>query len=186
VLEWEPGPDLVGDFTWPGFGDDVVVADHVLTALRERFSGFEPGSVEMVQDPKLKRTTRGHRRVWLPYEGPALHELWVTAWAHVDRERSSIELERRCGTCDREFWELYGVEQWEADYYENEEDFVRGRTERLPRAGLFVPKDDLAGADIFRIYKFPGWIFCTESVRRFVEEEGFSNVAFLEMGDIVI
>ncbi len=50
VMAWEPGSDRIGDFTWPGFGSEVVVTDGALGAL-SRFEGFEPGPLEVVEDP---------------------------------------------------------------------------------------------------------------------------------------
>ena len=99
ILAWLPGSDTVGDFVWPGFDSEVVVTDDVLGALQSRFHGFEPGPVEMVEEKGVRARKRGDRQVRLPYHGPRLHELWVTAWAHLDPGRSSVELERRCGTC---------------------------------------------------------------------------------------
>ena len=137
----------------------------------------------MVQDPKLKRSARAKPRVWLPYEGPPLQEMWVTTWVHMDREGSSAELERRCGTCGTEFWELYGVERWDSHLDRERMELVRTHSDRLPGAGVFVLESDLAGADIFRIHEFPARVFCTDPVREFVEKEGFTNVSFLEMGE---
>jgi hypothetical protein len=184
-MVWEPGSDVVGDFVWLGFGSEVVVTEHVLAVVQAHFEGFEPGPVEMVEEPDQSPGKRRKRRVPLPYRGPALHELWVTAWAHLDRDHSSVELERRCGTCGTEFWSVYGVERWDSDLVAGRGQLVRTKTERLPGAGIFVREADLGGADIFRVHKFPGWVFCTDSVRKLVEKEGFSNVAFLEMGDTI-
>lgn len=97
---------LVGDFVWPGFDSEVVAADHVFAALESSFAGFERGPIEMVDEPDLDRD--GQPRVSLPYEGPALYELWTTAWASADVERSTMRMERRCGTCGTEFWEVDG------------------------------------------------------------------------------
>ena len=185
ILEWQPGSSVVGDFTWPGFDDDVVVTERLFNELRARFGGFESGPMRMVQDPKLKRTPRAEPRVWLPYEGPPLVELWVTAWAHMDPERSSVEFERRCGTCGREFWDLYGVERWDSDWDAERMELVDSHSDRLPSAGVFVPEAELEGADIFRVHEFSGWMFCTDAVREFVLSRGFTNVSFLEMGDTV-
>lgn len=42
------------------------------------------------------------------------------------------------------------------------------------------------GADIFHIYEYSGGIFCTEQVKLFVENAGFTNVSFLEDGVIPV
>jgi hypothetical protein len=116
------------------------------------FSGFERGPIDMVEDPDYA----GRRQVPLPYDGPALFELWTTAWASADVDRSAIRLDRRCGTCGMEFWERDG--------------------------DLVVPREE--PADIFRVTQFPAWVLCTNAVRDLVTEHGFTNVAFEAMGEV--
>jgi hypothetical protein len=172
----------VGDFVWSGFDDETIARDEILTAFRAHFSGFELGPVEMIEDPEMPLPERRKPRVRLPYEGPPLSELWVTSSARLDRGRSSVELERKCRTCSTEYWEVYGVEHWESHYDPDGNSLIRSKTERHPGAGIFVDESQLAGADLFRLREFPSWIFCTDSVREFVEKQSYSNVAFLEMG----
>lgn len=63
VIEWEPGSDVIGDFTWLQFSPEIVVAtQRVGRALLQRFRGFELGPVEMIQNPKLRRPQRITRR----------------------------------------------------------------------------------------------------------------------------
>lgn len=183
LLVWEPGSDEIGDFSWPGFDSEVVVKDGVLQMLGPRVSGFEPGPGEVIQDiPPLPARGR-KRRVPFPYRGPALHELWVTRRVHLDRDRSSMELERTCSTCSSEFWELYGVERWDSHFDAERGQLLRTKIERLPGAGVSLRHADLAGAGIFRVHEFPAWVFCTDDVRQLIEESRLSNVLFLEMGD---
>ena len=129
------------------------------------------------------RASSGRAHVRLPYVGPALTELWVTAWVHADPVRSSGELVRRCGTCETEFWELSGAERWDSRLDSERRNSVRTKTTRLPNAGLFVRSADLSGDSLFRVFEFPGWVLCTDPVREFVTQRGFSNVEFLEMGE---
>ncbi len=179
VMVWEPGSCEVGDFTWPGFDSEVVATSAVLDVL-DQFDGFKPGPVEIVEDPG---TPRRGKRVRLPYDGPPLHELWVTAWVGMDRERSSAELAHACAACKAERWELYGGERWESSFDQDLQKLVRVKTSRPPGAGIYVREATLGGASIFRVEEFPGWVFCTDLVREVVETEGFSNVSFLEMGE---
>jgi hypothetical protein len=179
-MVWKPGSDEVGDFTWPGFDNEVVITEDVVEGLRE-FEGFEPGPVEMVEEPDAKN----RRRVSLPYDGPRLFELWVTARVGMDRERSSAELEHVCAECNAERWELYGVERWDSHFDQELGRLVRLKTDRLAEAGVYVREADLCGASVFRVAEFPAWIFCTDQVRMVIEKEGYSNVSFLEMGEIL-
>lgn len=181
ILEWETGSDRVGDFTWPA--GDVAVADRVLDALQDHFEGFEGGPVEMVQPPGLQPSRSRSPRVWLPYNGPPLHELWVTTWVHMDRDRSSAELERACATCGTERWKLHGIERRDSHFDQKRKELVPTKTDRLPGAGVFIRQVELGGADIFGVRELPAWTFCTDAVRDFIDKKGFTNISFLEMGE---
>lgn len=179
ILEWEPGSDEVGDFVWPGFGSEVVGSDRAIDVL-EAFGGFEPGPVEY-----MSSTSNGRgKQVRLPYEGPRLREVWVTATAAMDRGKSTAELTRSCTECGREQWELHGVERWDSHFDAVLKRLVRVKLQRLPESGIFVESAQLAHG-IFRMEEFPAWVFCTDDVRRAVEQSGCSNVSFLEMGEAI-
>ena len=193
ILEWEPGSINIGDFTCTGICDGFVLTDRVASTIKRQFVGYETGPVSMVQDSKLRRSQRISRRtkprIWLPYEGPPLYELWVTAVVPLDRERSSVRLARHCPTCGNERWEIEGIEEysskarenWEAGTYE----IVTIHHSREPGMGIYLNRKDLGGADIFRIGEFSGWIMCTDEVKELIENHKYTNLAFLEMGEIV-
>ena len=189
IVEWEPDSDVIGDFVWPGFDDEVVVTDRAFTSLAEHFSGFEAGPVEMYQDPKLRRpkriTKRSKPRVWLPYEGPMLHDLWVTTWVHVDMRRSSVRQTKKCLKCGYESYEVDGVEEHSSRWDEELEDTVKIHKPRAPGKGLFITGSILWGADIFKVHEFPGCVLCTDRVRDYILREGFTNVGFLEVGTVM-
>jgi len=162
--KWEPGSDLIGDFTRVGSSTDIMVSDRVREYFQDRYKGLEFGDVEMIQNPRLKRPTRKNKRtkprVWLPYEGPPLWDMWVTEWCHFDMERSAIWVERECATCKQRGY---------------------AHTEGAPAV---VDVSTWSGAAIFRAYERPGCVMVTEEVKRLIEEDGFTNVSFEEEGYI--
>jgi hypothetical protein len=185
IVEWEPGSDLIGDFTWSGLG--IVVTERVGKMLLERFSGFELGPVEMIQNPKLKRpqrTTRRTRpRIWLPYQGPPLYELWVTAWVDADLQRSTLEARGLHPDFGHMCYQVHGVEQVDVCW---DREALKGhvvRTPREPGKGVYVAEGALRGIDIFNLAQLPGLDHCTDRVRDFIFEQQFTNVDFLEMGE---
>lgn len=188
LIEWEPGSSVVGDFSWPGLSDDVAVTEQVANALEAQFRGFERGPVEMVQDPRLKRpsriTKRTKPRVWLPYDGPPLCDLWVTKWVGMDRERSSARLKRKCRTCGEEYFDLEGVEKREGYWDQRRLKHFRILVPRQAGKGLYIRKRELSGADIFRVIEFPSPVFCTDRVKHFIQDHEFTNITFLEMGEV--
>ena len=114
IVEWESGSDVIGDFIWTLSGTAPIVIRSVCEDLNSRFGGFECGPVVMKWDKKFERPAkpnpRARKRVWLPYEGPPLCELWITKKVHIDPERTTAKLMERCGTCARERWEIQCVE----------------------------------------------------------------------------
>lgn len=185
VIEWEPGSDVVGDFTWVN-ADEVAVTERVGAALLEHFRGFELGPVEMVQDPKLKRprqlTRRGRRRIWLPYQGPPLRYLLVTAQVSADLERSTLTPQ---GIHPDYGYMRYQVEghghlEWHGRYPDPVETV---RVPRQPGKGVYIAAAALEGADIFRVVQLPGWTFCIDAVRQLIIDSQFTNMDFFEMGE---
>jgi hypothetical protein len=156
----------------------VVLQSRVADSLLEHFSGFKRGPVEMYDHPNLrvpKRVTRRTaKRVWLPYEGPKLCELVITREVPL-HPRSTVEIEFVCEACGRiQYKSFIGVGQ---------KSF--GRTiRRKPGKGLFFKKKDLKGADFFKP-KYTGWNLCTDRANEFIKEAGYTNIEFLEVGDIL-
>jgi hypothetical protein len=185
ILEWEPGANVIGDFTWSGFGSDIAVTERVAEDLKS-FGGFEPGPIEMVQDPELRASDGARRskpRVSLPYQGPQLCELWVTQNVHLDLKKSSVRLAKECGTCGQRQYEVDGIERRESTWDAERRESVKEHIPRSQGKGLFVAEHALAGTAIFRTLEFPGWVLCTDRVKELVTQKGFTNVAFLEVGD---
>lgn len=185
VFEWEPGSDQIGDFVWPS-GTRVAVQERVFKSLA-KVPDIEPSNVEMFQDPKLKRPKNPRRakpRVWLPYEGPPLVELIVNHYVHVLPE-TTTEVVERCATCGRENRHLTGGESKQRRWSPEKEDLVPNPKPRVPGQGIFASKTDVKSVDIFRTYEFPGFILCTDEVKALLEGAQFTNLDFLEYGDIV-
>jgi hypothetical protein len=195
IVEWEPGSDKVGDFSWASTGC-AVITERVHQLLSERFRGYEPGSVEMLQHPKLKRpqrtTKRTQARVWLPYQGSPLFELWLIARVHMDADLTTAKLVRECNKCGYRRWELEGYEHWEhkveirhLEGWAREYKDISVRHSRKAGKGLFVQLAGLEDRDIFEVAEFPGWVLCTNRVKQCAEEQAFTNVEFMEMGELI-
>jgi hypothetical protein len=184
VLEWEPGSDTIGDFTWPGFGSDIAITERVAKAL-ENVVGFKLGPVEMVQEPNLKLPPSSRRgdRVWLPYQGPQLWELWVTQQVHLDVERSSVWMVKECRSCGRQQHAVDGIERWETGWDNERREPVTTHFPRSRGLGLCFVDDAIAPTAVFRSHEFPSWVLCTDRLKELVEKEGFTNVRFLEVGE---
>jgi len=187
TLVWEPDSDVIGDFSWPS-GGRTVLKRTVFDALAERFSGIAAEPIVMEQEPKLKRpkriTKRTKPRVWLPYQGPPLVEMWIERTvSHLPS--TTFEVQDHCEDCGRTLTRLGGVERVHGRLIEETMDLIPERTPRILGQGLFVQGTDLVGVKIFRVEEFTQTLLCTNEVKAFVEERGFTNVAFLEYGNVV-
>jgi len=185
ILSWEPGSDVIGDFSWPP--GRVAVKRSVFDALAAVFTGIAAEPLEMDQDPKLKRpkrpTKRTKPRVWLPYEGPPLVELWVERTVPY-LPSTTIVVPYHCDDCGRAMSRIGGTEQVDSHWIEEKAELIPYRIPRVPGQGVFVREADLGGVSIFRLEQF-AHVLCTDEVKAFIEERGFTNVEFLEYGNVV-
>ncbi len=180
VIEWivdqyQKGTDVIAD--WYFFSWRTMISDRVLSCLKSnRFSGYALQPVRMTQDPKLHRpkrvTSKTKIRIWLPYEGPPLHELVVTGRVEVNLERNHIEVTEhlKCSSCNH---------------------LIKALGFPFPRVPLSLDSSDWGGNDIFRLdYKGVesednASLYCvTESMRQALVDARFTNIEFSLMGYI--
>jgi hypothetical protein len=173
IMEWEPGCTIVGDFVWPGLNSDLVVVQRVKEAFEIRYPEVTFGEVKFWQDPKIKqpkrKTRRSKPRIWLPYIGSTLWDVIPTHWCQLELEASGVEISKICSGCGKVIYKSKKV------IYERPP---------FPQRHLVVDKSTWNGENIFHIKQFPGGIFCTDAVKQFVEQEGYTNVRFMEEGSL--
>jgi hypothetical protein len=166
IIEWEPGSDEIGDFTWPSLGADLVVVQNVKDAFETQFNGIKFEPVEFWQARKTRKpkkiTRRTKPRIWLPYSGPTLWDVIPKRWCNLDLIKSNVFVVKICSTCGKTIYHRPPVHQ----------------------RYLVIDPKTWGGEDIFRIYEYSNMIYCTDKVKDFVERSGFSNVSFKEVGEI--
>ncbi|MBM83024.1 MAG: hypothetical protein CMJ78_20885 [Planctomycetaceae bacterium] len=108
VIEWpvgkyDTGSDVIGDLTWHGAANEVLVSDRVRAMLQDRTASLEFRAIGMWQDPKVKKpkhprnTTK--RRVWLPYAGPPIWELQVKSICRLNWKAMNLSIKSQCSEC---------------------------------------------------------------------------------------
>lgn len=187
VLEWLEDSNIVCDFTWPArLFAEVFVQGRVRAALSSEPIEWIP--VQWYQDPKLKRPKRprkgSKKLVWLPYEGPPIYGLWATTWVHADLSRSSLQLVHECPACGWKAYKLEGIEEKSSRWDNVKKDLVPVHVPRSPGKGIFIHEADLKGVNVFRIYEW-GRLVCTERLKNIIEQNGFTNIEFVEAGDVL-
>jgi len=174
IVEWDDGSDVIGDFTF-AIGE-LVCTERVFKKLRRELRGLKSRPLEMHDHPSLYRPKRRTRRtrVWLPYDGPPLCALEFPHEVELLPE-STVVVESTCNVCGRMIYaDFVGVE-------------TRRGFQRIPRKagkGFFVSAATVGDSDFFTI-RNTRLKLCTTRVREFVEEQGYTNLEFLEAGNIV-
>jgi hypothetical protein len=155
IMEWEPGSERIGDFSWRGISFEIVSRLDIAKSLKQYFTGFSIESIEMVMNSN-RGTSKGKKKcVSLPYDGPELCEIWVNNFLRLDDSASALQIERICRTCNFKYY-------------------------KPKREGL-VLEPDLESTGFFRVEQFPGWVFCSTEVKNYIEGQKFTNISFLNM-----
>ena len=187
-IEWKPGSTTIGDFTWPhGFAGalHVVAKADAAKKLTANFSGATLLDVRVAppEDGRQRSNQIPH-----PYDGPPLHVLWITQLASADEKMSTYSDELTEYGFQQKVY--HGVEEWDYDWNADwdaptDPGFAMVHKERKPSQGMFVPEQELAGNDFVRLRQWPGAHLCTDKVRDFVIAHSFTNIIFLEVGNVI-
>ena len=180
VIEWEKGPTVVGDFVWPGLGDELVVREHVFKVLKRKFGGITAKPVEVVPRKLKRRREDGNLHTWS--NRADLVDVQIQTHVNADLDKSTYRIvDREDGGTDYEF---EGIEYTE--WYNVPRVLLPEcrRRPRLPDHGIFVRSRALKGQSFLKVNQCPAWNLCTDRVRDFILAEGFSNVDFMEAGEV--
>ena len=163
IIEWEPGSDLVGDFTFPGLLDDIIVSDRVRSRLHGIVKGAEFSSVIVREEKKSKRGISKSKEIALTTNSSTepLWDMFVTGWCHLNVKASHLVLEKECKTCHFRFF----------------------RPPKAPQK-LVLDGAEWHGENVFKCFEFPAWVFCLEDIRSVILEEEFTNVTFKRIGEL--
>jgi len=169
-IAWDPGVGNIGDFTWMWNNTEALVTERAATSLARHFDDFEFAPIVFRRrgNPFMRRTRMmTYNGDPLP-DGFRLMHLKIKHLVSCDLAQSSLTLTNRCDTCKREGYDLEGVENWVG---------------RKPGKGIFVPREAARGFRAFRVRQYCGPQLVTELVRKVIEDEGLTNVVFVEYGE---
>jgi hypothetical protein len=159
LVQWAPSSDVIGDFSWDGpFGYVFVVKHRVVRFMKANGFGARFLPVKVVP-PTSKRKTK---IVPFPYTGPKLTWCECNTFVNLDMRASKVALESSCPVCG------------DVRY-----------TFRFK--GIVIRRKEWHGEKMFRITTNgrSAATFVTEEGRRLLEDQGFTNLAFSEAGEIV-
>ena len=147
----------------------IICLENVATELCERFRGlslFDINIIRTEKDISAKRKLK-----YLPDYDPIVKGIRTTIGLKL-LPYSTVTFEEIGGI--KYIHKVEGIAE------------LRGNLliEREEGKGFFFSKSDLSGYDFFKPEN-SNYLFCTEEVKKFCEEQNYSNVAFLDVGDAV-
>ena len=140
--------------------------------LKQKFESLELGELEWHKNPKEIVAKDIRRLRWLPKEEVDLVHIYSKINIPILPQSTVIISKGNDG------------KDWIKDYIGEETLFGTKHTPRELGKGIFIDKRKLGDYDFFRIEKST-FLLCTENVKKHIEKRGFSNVLFLEVGDII-
>lgn len=169
-LNYVGGP--VGDFM--DAIDFLVARREVAEELALSFTEIRPSPI-VVNGPKRGEAVR--------YKGPEMLELRLAFVVPYNPGISSLRMRSCCTGCRRVSYEVEGMELRPREVKIDDRWVMVDREPRQPGQGVIVFEQDLDGRDFFT---FGDWLqLCTERAKRFIEERGWTNVSFIEYGEVV-
>ncbi len=159
LVEWEPGSDVIGDFSWGGY--TAVVKEEVKSFFERSHFECQFGIVKVVPFPERIKKSKIPQAPF-PYTGPVLHWLRPTEFVELDEKQSCVNIRVDCQECGQK------------DY-------------TFRRTGLVIKATALGNRKLFRIKQFgkSKATFVTEEVATQLTHAGFSNFHCHEAGVIV-
>lgn len=154
--------------------DLLLAQTRVSEELVASFKGVEPRRV-VISPPK--------RGTSVKYEGPELVELWMSLRLPYNPEQSTLKLLRSCEKCGRAQYEVLGVEQIPHEEKIGEHWERVSHKAREPGKGVRIARSTLVGADFFDFGD--GYQLCTDRAKSFIESKGWTNITFLEYGEVI-
>lgn len=135
-IEWDPGTERIGDFSWCGY--HCVVVDNVRRFLANAEFECEFGLVEVVPPTEPTRMPR----VPFPYRGPVLSWLIPTKRLPLNTELSGLVLASDCPECGQRRYRfkrdhlVVDARDWNGEKIFRLEQFGRSRATFITEFGL--------------------------------------------------
>ena len=161
--------NVIPDFLYGGY---IVCKREIAKELKQKFESLEIGELEWYKNPKEIVAKDIRRLRWLPKEEVDLVHIYSKKYIPI-LSQSTVIIEKKAN--GEEYIDSYiGVES------------IIGAKHilREKEKGIFIQQKEIKNFDFFSIEKsYP--LLCTENVKKYIEKRRFSNVLFLEVGDVV-
>ena len=161
--------NVIPDFLYSSY---IICKREIAKELKQKFESLEIGELEWHKNPKEIIAKDIRRLRWLPKEEVDLVHIYSKINIPI-LPQSTVIIEKKAN--GEEYIDSYiGVES------------IIGTKHilREEEKGIFIQQKEIKNFDFFRVEKsYP--LLCTENVKKYIEKRRFSNVLFLEVGDVV-
>jgi hypothetical protein len=140
LVEWEPGSDVIGDFSWNRGDYKAIVVARVKDYLMKANFECDFGEVRVV--PPTAPGGRRKRRVPFPYRGPTLYCVLPREQVRLNEKASRVRLEVDCPTC-KQAWYTFRREHLVVDAAAWSGQKMFQIVQFAPSAATFVTQDGL-------------------------------------------
>jgi hypothetical protein len=169
--DWGVTGNAVGDFVNCIYF--TVCKEHIAIELSSVFKGLTTRRLEWHKNPKESKAKDVSRLKWLPKENIILSCIYPVKEVEL-LPSSTVKYEIGKRTGKRFISEVNGIS------------VVRG-DQIIPRTanmGFFISRKDAEDYDFFKPVG-GNYLLCTNKVKEYIDDKNYSNIVFLEVGDIV-
>ena len=159
------------DFVWYHGGTDAIISEKIADTIRRKFPCIDFEDVEIVTKrgkpyQKFEKSDHCFKRITIK------HYLAMDWLLTTYREEDGVK-------------SIYGFESRDFPNELRNGEPVIEKIPRVPGQGMYVRHENLLGCNFFGIRDRQPFYFCTDGFKGFIEDNGFTNVEFREMGGIV-
>ena len=169
--DWLVKGNIIPDFIFSVYS---ISKTKIIEDLQNRFNGLEKIKLLWEKNPKEEVAKNIHRLKWLPKEKVDLSAMINTAQIPF-LSQSTVVYSMDSGG-KKYIDKVIGIE----NYYGGN---------LLPREsgkGFFFDKKAISDYDFFTPIDIPNTrIYCTEKVKLYIQDKEYTNVYFIEVGDII-
>lgn len=153
----------------------LICVRHVAELLMDKFSGLSLAELEWRKNPIEECAKNVKRLKWLPKEPVDMVHIFSTKEV-LPLKESTIEYGTSVINGRPCIQQIHGGAEWSL--------VTKSITPRNRNMGLFISEKDIVDSDFFRPANTP-ILLCKEYVKSELEQIGYKNLIFLEVGEII-
>ncbi len=169
--DWLAKGKLIPDFIFSAY---IICRREVAEDLKNNFGGVSTMELSWNKNPKVIAAKDTDRLKWLPKEDVEMLCIYTNISIPI-LSQSTVRYGVSGKTGQNSIKEIIGGAKLQGDNI-------------IPREkgmGLFFSNKDVSEYGFFKPMDADSFLLCTETVKEYIERKHYSNVLFLEVGDII-